>query len=414
MTCLIAIGDTHIRQDARNELRLRSLDQIVAEVRAMRGIGAILWPGDLFHSKSTIADRNQLAERMLQLGDIAPIVICRGNHDEIGDLDIFARLRTAHPIDVVDRAACISIRLATGQNATLAVLAYPARGGLVSLNVAHGDQVQTADEMFDAIFMSFAHELEAARGRGDLTAFIGHVNIAGSVLSSGQPSIGQELEIRQTHLDRLGPILKIVNHIHLPQEIAGAVYPGSIAPMDWGETHSCRFVVVDVRDSFDFDVQSCRLDTPPMFLVEGKLTRDGFTLFDEHTDAPLFPSLTDEAARRFAQQDWAGCEVKVQYAYLASERPLLDEGVIRTLFASARVLKIVSHVIPDREVRSAAVATAKTLAAKLAAMRPEGVLPATVADKVAALEQQDREMVLAQVRAWVTAIEAGEPAEVAA
>jgi hypothetical protein len=51
-----------------------------------------------------------------------------------------------------------------------------------------------------------------------LTLMIGHVNVAGAQLSNGQPSIGHEIELNPKHLDRLGDIPKLLNHIHKPQD----------------------------------------------------------------------------------------------------------------------------------------------------------------------------------------------------
>ena len=60
---------------------------------------------------------------------------------------------------------------------------------------AVGTVGETAADMFDPIFMAAAAELESAAAAGDLTLMIGHVNVAGSMLSNGQPSIGHEIEL---------------------------------------------------------------------------------------------------------------------------------------------------------------------------------------------------------------------------
>lgn len=404
MIRLVAIGDTHLAQDARNESRLRALDQIVAE-SATLDADLFLWPGDLFHAKSTSADRIDLAERLQLLADMAPVLICRGNHDGDGELEIFGRLRSTFPIYVVTHPECLRLQCAGGAWATVAILPYPFKAGLVGAGVAHADQVDTAADVMDPIFMKFADDLARARAEGDLTFFMGHVNIAGSRLSSGQPNIGREIEIGRPHLDRLGSVLKIVNHIHLPQETGGAIYPGSIAPMNWGETHQCRYLLVELADSFTCTVHSRPLHSAPMFLVEGDLDASGFALAED---------ADEETQRRFMAADWSGCDVRCRYRYRASERAALDADHVHALFASALRLKVESVVIPDREVRAAGVATAKTLHDKLAAMRPDGLLPASVATKVTTLEQRDRDSVLADVRAWLAAIERGEIAERAA
>jgi hypothetical protein len=74
-----------------------------------------------------------------------------------------------------------------------------------------------------------------------LTLMIGHVNVAGAQLSNGQPSIGHEIELNPKHLDRLGDIPKLLNHIHKPQTIAGAHYAGSVCRLDYGEIEEKRY-----------------------------------------------------------------------------------------------------------------------------------------------------------------------------
>lgn len=389
MTRLICVGDVHLRQGARQPLRLQALEQIVTEGSQVPDLGAWLVPGDIFDAKSTPQDRNEFAGFALRMIAHAPVVITPGNHgDELtGDLDIFGHIQGAWPLYVVPRPQCLHLRLATGAFATVAVMPYPSKGGLVGAGVAHGDLVTTAAELLDPTFMYFARELEQARAAGHLTWYMGHHAITGAVPSSGQPLIGRELEVPQGHLDRLGPILKVVNHIHAPQEVGGAIYPGSIAPMDWGETHACRYLVVAMRDSHAFDVTEAPIDVPRLWHVEGALTRDGFTLAD-HTEA--------ETRRRYEADAWGDAEVRVRYSYLASERAALDEQRIR--ITTAQRLKIESVVIPDRELRAPAVAKATTLAEKLAAMREDGTLPPGVAAKLAQLEHLAPEDVLTAVR----------------
>lgn len=428
-TTLVHIGDFHAAPGPRNAERYATLDQIIGESLRLPRLGAWVWPGDLFDGLSTVDDRNAIDARLRRMAQAAAVVIVEGNHDRPGDLRGFANLSGAHPIIVVDeRPQTIRLPLATGEWASIFCVPYPHKHGLVGAGVAHGAIVETAGHLLDPIFLAAAAALETARANGDITLCLFHANIAGAIASTGQPNVGQEIELTQQLLDRLGPIYKGGNHIHRPQEISGAWYAGSTARKDYGEVEDKRFllvhygverdavVIADDREvpQWMYTVESRPLRIPPMYLVEGWLSRDGFTLFDERTDQVHFPSTTDDVALRFAQRNWADADVRVQYSYLASERAVLDPQVVHTLFASALRLKVQGVVVPDREVRAVAVSAAKTIPDKLAAMRPDGVLPAAVVDKVTALQQQDREAVLANVRAWLASIETSENAAVAA
>lgn len=404
-TTLVHLGDFHAAPGPRNAERYATLDQIIAECEALPHLGAWLWPGDLFDGLSTIEDRNALDLRIRRMAGRAPVIIVYGNHDRPGDLDGFAHLSAAFPIHVIDRPQVLRPRLATGEHAAIFCVPYPHKAGLVGSGVAHGDIVDEAGHLFEPVFVDAAAELARVSAQGALTACVFHANVAGAVTSAGQPHIGKEIELTHALLDRLGGIYKGGNHIHRPQEIAGAWYAGSITRKDYGEIEPKRYLLIHYEQvsqgggtHWHFLVESRPIDIPPMYHVEGRLTPEGFALA-ENSDP--------DVVRRYEAQDWRGCDVRVQYRYDASARAVLDEQVVRDRFASALRLKVQGVAVPDREVRSVAVARARTLAEKLAAMRPDGVLPASVADKVAALEQQDREQVIASVRAWLESLALG-------
>ena len=128
----VHLGDLHLRPDARNAQRLTTLDQVITEGLEIEGLAAWLFPGDLNHGRMSIDDRNALAERLQRMASAAPVVICPGNHDQPGELDVFGRLEARWPIAVVNRPDVISVRTATGIEAAIFVLPYPTKGALVA------------------------------------------------------------------------------------------------------------------------------------------------------------------------------------------------------------------------------------------------------------------------------------------
>src|SRR5688572_13495941 len=96
----VAIGDAHLGPNARQADRLRALDTIIDAGLALGDtLGCWLWAGDVFHAKSTIADRNELAPRLIRMANAAPVIGCRGNHDAHGDLELFSKLQATWPIE---------------------------------------------------------------------------------------------------------------------------------------------------------------------------------------------------------------------------------------------------------------------------------------------------------------------------
>lgn len=407
MTRLVHIGDVHLQHGhQRNVDRLAALDQIVAENVSRPGLGAWLIPGDLFHQKSTAEDRNALADRLTRMAAVAPVCLVRGNHDQIGDLDIFAKLNTRWPIYVFTRPGIYDVPAATNAMLAIAAVPYPDKHGLVAGAVAPGDISAVAAQALDVVFLQLGHDLATARVGGALCVFMGHFNVRGAVASTGQPQIGHEQEVDRLSLERLPVVYCALSHIHEPQEVGVGVYAGSIAAMDYGESTPRSYVVVEaerVRAGWQATWSRQPINTPQMDHVEGRLTPSGFRL-KEHPDAEL----------EYQAGAWSGHDVRVRYSYLSSEKAVIDDRCIRELFKDALRLKVEGFAIPDRELRAPEVAAAKTLPEKLAAFRKVEQLEPTVADKLQQLHQDDRDVFLAHVAAQLAAIEMPERALVAA
>ena len=405
MSRLVCIGDIHLRQDALQPKRLRSWDRIIEHGSALADLGAWVMTGDLFDTRSSIADRNDAATRLQRMARLAPVLLPYGNHDLDGDLDIFARLEAEWPISVFARPECRRIRLATGAFATVFALPYPHKAGLAAAGVAACDTLDAADQALDAIFMRAAAELADAATR-DATFMVGHGNIVGAVASNGQPQIGREISVTESHLQRLGAICKIFGHIHKPQDIGGAFFVGSGARLDWGELEEKRFVVVDLRPDSSWTAESVPLFSEPHYLVNGTLTRDGFTWGLAHGADRVVP---DPPA------SWEHCEVRVRYHYKQSEKPVLDESLVKAPFAAALRLVVEPIAEPDRALRAPEVAVARSLADKVTAYGHIAGISVTdrLLEKLGRLETTDPEALVAAVADEAAAV-AREGREVAA
>lgn len=378
------IGDLHLGPNDRNVDRIAALDQILREGLA-QPLSAWLWPGDLNHGRMTIADKNVLAERVQRMANHAPVLICYGNHDLPGDLDFLARLSASYPIIVVSRPEVFNVVTADGFEAAVFVLPYPTRAGLVAAGVSSDLLVDAAYGALDLIFIDASAKLKAARAAGMLTLMIGHVNVAASIVSSGQPNIGREIEIDQALLDRLGSIPKLLNHIHVGQEIAGAWYAGSSCRLDWGETHPKRYLELQVTANpfghgWAWRVEEHPLDVAPMWHVEGELTRDGFSW-----------TVKDSAHAYPAPPSWDGSEVRVRFRFVAADKPLLNFELVKAPFVGAKRIELDPIAEHTRALRAPEVAAAQTLTEKVEAfVRGAGVTwTANLAEKLTLLQQTE-------------------------
>jgi DNA repair exonuclease SbcCD nuclease subunit len=407
--CVPIIGDAHFKSDARQPDRLASVDQILEEcIDQQVNLWAI--PGDLFDAGSDVASRNAWADRIQTMADVAPVLICYGNHDRNGDLYLLSKVKGRWPVYVYDRPQTADFAGPYGLIRVF-VLPYPYPSGLVAAGVAVGDAVSVARELLDVHFMEASALLHQARQEGRPTLFVGHANVGGSKMSTGQPLIGREIELDEGLLVRLGDCPKILNHIHLPQEIGGAWLTGSVTAMSWGETEAKRYLRVDYRYQYDglvngftdiqaaagrwtWDVVSCPLRTPKLVLVEATFADMEFR-YDQDPD-------TVEA----------GSDVRVRVRFQESERQFFEYGRVQVqeAFQHARRLAIEPICEADKGLRSPEVAAAQTLAEKLRAWSavsgetpPDGLVEA-----IAELEQRSSDEVIAAHRARMAALLLGE------
>jgi hypothetical protein len=416
------LGDLHLGPNDRNTDRIAALDQAIREGLA-QPLAAWLFPGDLNDGPMTIFDKNVLTGRFQIMANHAPVVVCYGNHDLPGDLDFLARLDALCPIYVIDRPQVLEVRTATGVTAAIFVLPYPHRAGFVAAGVASDNLVDAARAQLDLIFMDAAAKLDDARKAGMITLMIGHVNVAGSIVSSGQPNIGKEIELDAALLDRLGRIYIGLNHIHKRQQY----YAGSMCRLDWGEIDPKSYTEITYcadggrgwggyagdgpedgyPDGWAYDTRWCPLDVAPMYHVDGELTREGFT-FTFHGD------VVDGVVNQTCPESWAGCEVRVRYRYVAADKALLNFDLVKAPFAGAKRIDTDPIAEHTRAIRAPEVAAAATLDDKVMAIaKGAGVAwTAGLTDKLSLLQQPDGAAFLNTVEDRLTIIDAGVPQEV--
>jgi exonuclease SbcD len=403
------IGDGHFGPGDRNVDRYEALEQIIEhglELAVKRELAAWLWPGDLGHARLPIADTNTLDACLVQMAMMAPVVICYGNHDQPGDLDGFARLNSVHPIHVIASPQVVHLKTATNALAAIFVLPYPHRAGLVSAGTAHSEVGDTARALLEPIFMDAAAQLREAAIAGALTLAIGHVNVGGSVASTGQPQIGREIELDPALLARLESAQYIgLNHIHKHQTVHRAVYAGSICRLDFGEREEKGFIEVELDGPAPTHPVSAwhfvPLDVAQQLDITGELTREQFIL-----------ETINGESHGFCPR-WNGADVRVRYRYLKADAGAIDVDHIREAFAGARSLKLEGQPQLTHEMRAPEIAAAVTLEEKVARYceRHQIVATAGLRSKLTALQSTAPEVVLSDVTRSLATVGSTQPTE---
>jgi DNA repair exonuclease SbcCD nuclease subunit len=372
------IGDAHFKSDARQEDRLRSVDQIIDECFP-EPVGFWAIPGDLFDGISDVASRNAWLDRVKRMKAKAPVVICYGNHDRDGDLYYLADSKfftNSYPVYVLDRPTTFDLVTPQLFSVRVFALPYPHPSGLVADGTPPDAVVATAAAMLDVIFMDAGAKLMQAEALCLPTLMIGHANVSGSRMSTGQPLIGKEIELDAGMLQRLGSCPKILNHIHFPQEIGGAVEVGSVTAMSWGEVEPKRYIKViyghdSLRWTWTWDVVSVPLRTPRLVHVNATFDNLSFEYDIQPSDVP-------------PQSD-----VRVRITFKESERLFYEHGRGQVLDAFVHARRVFLDPIceADTGLRSPEVAAAVTLVEKIEAWaHVVGLQVPDIASAVAELE----------------------------
>lgn len=386
----VHLGDLHLRPDARNPARWAAVDQAINEWvdlkdtnEKKRSLRAWLWPGDLNHASMAINDRNGLVDRLQRMSQVAPVVICYGNHDKPGDLDVFRQLNTKHPVYVVGgEPTALALPYAPTVEPypmpiPLLVLPYPTKAAFLAAGMSGYDLLVKGQAMLtDAIDDWQRDYASRAAERRTPALVIGHLNVSGALSSAGQPQIGRELELDKQALECLPENVYVgLNHIHKAQVVGRAHYAGSMCRLDWGEIEDKSYTVVTYEDHKLVSVDRHPLNVPKMYHLDGSGNAEGGFTFGSVGLNHLPPSRQP------------GYDIRVRYTFpstAATYLPVWDEH-IRDNFRDASRIVIEPIAVGAEDGRAPAVAAASTLVEKLDAwsLETQG-RPLTVEESVKA------------------------------
>jgi len=352
---IAVIADSHFSERSRWEECQRIHDWIAADL-AQRGVGLVLHSGDLFDAKSTPSERLAVAGWLSRVAEQAPVVVVRGNHDALGDIELMGRIRSRHPI-IVDEAAGVHVVAGVA----VACLAWPRKAELMARlgAVGHEATEQVTSEALKTVLLGFRQQLEQ---HGGPSILLTHAMVRGSKTSTGQPLVGCDMELSLEDLTLAGANFIALGHIHQHQEWESAegtpiVYPGSPRRTAFGEGERKGYLVIHTQTSQDHrECQHEFIETPatPMVLVEASWNAELARLVGTHR-----------------LLDVSGAEVRFRYTVPAEHRDAArsraEEYRAYAVERGALYVKLEEVVQTTVRARAPEVAEAKTLADKLRA-----------------------------------------------
>ncbi len=376
---LLASADHHFNERSRFDECVRVHEWMVELARREKP-DLFLSGGDVYERGSTPTEREAVAEWLTAMAEVCPVLISKGNHDRARDVELMRRLRTKHPIVVEERSG---VHLVAG--AAVAAIAWPEPAFLA----ARADSAEQASAdmrvALSNVLLGLGVQLADHDGPRIL---LGHLMVDGSVTSTGQPLLGQPINVGLTDLALARAHLGIVGHIHKAQvfEVGEAPhwYPGSPFRTTFGQSEDKLVLLAEFDGQRLASVQTIQTPATPMFHVD-----DEWGMVDGE------PGWL--AGAHGLPRDCSGSEIRFRYRVAAEHREAAraaaEQWRRQWLDDGALVVRLEDQVIVETRARMPEVVKAVTPTEKLEAYwRAKGFEPGErrelLLEKFASLEHE--------------------------
>lgn len=375
---ILHTADLHI-----NDKNIEEADEClrhVVDTAYTQSVDLIVIAGDTFDSRDVKLDSKaaKLAIKTVSaLAEIAPVAIITGtpSHDGAAP-EILRFARGKHLIHV--SAYPEQIYLTDGDlnqhpsiyaepTAVLTMIPTPTK------QFFNEGDIQTSNEVIaqglSGLFAGFG--AQAAEFHRVPHLLVGHWNVSGARLSTGQTMTGRDIDISIDQMRLTNASAHLLGHIHLSQQLGEKTfYSGSLFPLNWGENHDHGFYLHEFNA--DKLYQSTFIKTPCR-----KLLRFAFdTTKGEQVNIP--PENINGAYVRIDVTAW-------QDEAATINRESIHADLLRWGAADVDVRLI---RMPRQTVRSESVLKVETLKDKLIAMAAlkDETVPESILAKADALE----------------------------
>jgi DNA repair protein SbcD/Mre11 len=251
---ILHTSDWHVGRKMRGLSRASEHRQVLAEIAriaAKQEVDATLVAGDLFDSSSPSPDDEAIVYRaLLDLSDVAPVLVVAGNHDNPGRLEAVRPLLDLGRVRVVARAARPDqggvIHL-DELGLDVGLLPFVSQRGIIKAEqIMDLDPDQQAQDYEDRV-RRIIETLVSAMSPDVVAVFTGHLTVYGGIVGGDE---------RQAHIMGYaippqafpGSLSYVgLGHLHRQQRVPAAApiwYSGSVMQLDFGETADAKGVLV--------------------------------------------------------------------------------------------------------------------------------------------------------------------------
>ena len=382
-------ADWHVRD--KDILECEKCLNLVVETAREEKVRQVIIAGDIFDSRDIKLDSlsAKLAIKIIsELVDICPVVIITGTPSHDGTApEILSYVKGKHPLYVATKPIQVPL-CGEGIEVDLTLIPTPTKQFFNSNN-----DIQTSNEdissAMNAVFAGFGAQAEE---HDCPHVLIGHWNVSGAKLSTGQTLTGQDIDISIDQMMFANPDLICLGHIHMSQQLGDRTfYSGSLYPLTWGELEKKGFWIHEIKKNAGkkgcpYKTTSQFIETPCRKLEKFETDyTDGINKIDD-LDFVLWLKPTEGAYVRHDITVWQDEAVKINKEKI--RKCYISNGAID---ADIRIIRV-----PRQTVRSESVLKVESLRDKLVAMAAikEETVPESILIKADGLEAGPAEEII--------------------
>lgn len=258
---LLHTSDWHVGKLMRGASRADEHRAVLAEmatVAADESVDLVLVAGDLFETSAPGPESEQVVYRgLLDLAEVAPVLVVAGNHDNARRLEAVAPLLTLGRVQVrtqvarPDEGGVVRVD-AGGVPVQVAMLPFVSKRGIVRADALMRDEAYQLSQAYTDRLGVLVRALTEGFAADTVNVVCAHAFAAGGTTGGGERSVHT---IEDYSLSALAfPVTAqyvALGHLHRSQDVPGATrirYSGSPLQLDFGETANTSSVtVVDVE-----------------------------------------------------------------------------------------------------------------------------------------------------------------------
>lgn len=352
---ILHLGDIHFRNDLLAEIG-KCVDFVIRTAESTARPDVIIIAGDVFDERQTYDSPAFLAaDRYIRrLSRIAPVLIVKGTPSHDGQtLKFFENERVY--VSEAPEQVFLTPRGFVRPNGTIPgdakalFLCMPSVSKSSVAAVCKGGLPEAAfitAELMRDVLRGWG-VVNKKVGAGIPTVLVGHLSVTGATLSTGQQTVGREIELGVGDLRMAKAHLVCLGHIHKAQNWGEVYYSGSLTRLNFGETEEKGFWVHRFDSGKRRKVVSEFIKTPTREMV----TLDCDTL-PSSNDLPLIPE---------------GAYVRLRYRVSGEDVHKVDEKALREKLSlmGAAEITIEKTVTPRQRVRAEGISGLVSLEEKL-------------------------------------------------